>query len=198
MKRKAYHLVFDGHADWETPHAMCAITESGRFDVVTVGFSRAPVTTMGGMRIAPDITTKDLKPEDAAIFLLPGGNQWEHGGNDELEALVRRVHDAGVPVAAICGATLSVIRAGLTENRRHTSNGKWYVKAMIPEYRDEPSYVEALAVTDGHLITASGLGSIEFGREVIRLLGIYNEALTREWFEMHKNGVIPARYQTTQ
>jgi hypothetical protein len=69
---------------------------------------------------------------------------------------------------------------------------------MIPEYRDEPSYVEALAVTDGHLITASGLGSIEFGREVIRLLGIYNEALTREWFEMHKNGVIPARYQTTQ
>jgi putative intracellular protease/amidase len=198
MKRNAYHLVFDGHADWETPYAMCAITESGRFNVVTVGFSREPVTTMGGMRIAPDITTKDLKPDDAAIFVLPGGNQWERGGNAELEALVRRVHDAGVPVAAICGATLSVIRAGLTQNRRHTSNGKWYVKTMVPEYRDEPSYVEALAVTDGHLVTASGLGNIEFGREVIKLLGLYDETEAHEWFEMHKHGVIPAKYQTEQ
>ena len=198
MKRNAYHLVFDGHADWETPFAMCAITESGRFNVVTVGFSREPVTTMGGMKIAPNITTKDLNPEDAAIFVLPGGNQWEQGGNEALEALVRRVHDAGVPVAAICGATLAVVRAGLTQGRRHTSNGKWYVKSMIPEYRDEASYVDSLAVTDGHLITASGLGGIEFGREVINLLGLYDQTEAREWFEMHKNGVIPARYQSAQ
>ncbi|HEX2445699.1 MAG TPA: DJ-1/PfpI family protein [Vicinamibacterales bacterium] len=198
MKPNAYHLVFNGHADWETPFAMCAITESGRFNVVTVGFSREPVTTMGGMKIMPDITTKDLNIEEAAIFVLPGGTQWEQGANDDLEAILRRVHGAGVPVAAICGATLAVIRAGLTRKRRHTSNGKWYVKGMIPEYRDEAAYVESLAVTDGHLITASGLGGIEFAREVIKLLGLYEETEAQEWFEMHKHGVVPAKYQSAR
>jgi hypothetical protein len=33
---------------------------------------------------------------------------------------------------------------------------------------------------------------VEFAREVIRELGIYGEADMRMWFEMFKNGAIPA------
>jgi hypothetical protein len=47
-------------------------------------------------------------------------------------------------------------------------------------------------VTDHKIITASGLGSVEFAREAIRELGIYNEPTTQMWFDMFKNGVIPA------
>jgi hypothetical protein len=36
------------------------------------------------------------------------------------------------------------------------------------------------------------LGSVEFAREVIRQLNIYNEADTQIWLEMFKNGVTPA------
>jgi len=47
-------------------------------------------------------------------------------------------------------------------------------------------------VTDHKIITASGLGSVEFAREVIRELEIYSAADTAMWFEMFKHGVIPA------
>jgi hypothetical protein len=63
---------------------------------------------------------------------------------------------------------------------------------MVPDYKDERSYADELAVTDQKIITASGLGSVEFAREVIRELKIYSEADTHMWFEMFKNGVIPA------
>ena len=62
---------------------------------------------------------------------------------------------------------------------------------MVPEYNDESFYVEELAVTDRRIITASGLGSVEFAREVIHELNIYNESDALIWFEMFKKGVIP-------
>jgi len=52
--------------------------------------------------------------------------------------------------------------------------------------------VDELAVTDHKIITASGLGSVEFAREAIRELGIHDEPTTRIWFDMFKKGVIPA------
>jgi putative intracellular protease/amidase len=198
MKRKAYHLVFDGLSDWETPLALCAITDSGRLDVVTVGVSSEPVRTMGGLKVMPDITLKDIDAAEAGIFILPGGNSWEAGPNPEIETLLRQLHAEGVPLAAICGATLAIARAGLTRSRHHTSNGRSYLKAMLPEYGDEAFYVDTLAVTDGNVITASGLGGIEFGREVIKLLSLYSETDAQVWFDMHKHGIIPAGYQTAQ
>jgi putative intracellular protease/amidase len=195
MKKKAYQLVFDGLADWETPYALCAITESARYDVVTAGFSTESVTTMGGLKLTPDVTTEDVNVADAAILILPGGDWWEQQADANVEALLSRLHAANVPLAAICGATLAVARAGLTRNRRHTSNGKRYIKTMIPEYSDDAFYVDALAVTDQNVITASGLGGIEFGREIIKLLNLFDDAETQEWFDMYKHGVVPARYQ---
>jgi hypothetical protein len=36
------------------------------------------------------------------------------------------------------------------------------------------------------------LGSVEFGREIIKQLNLYSEAETKVWFEMFKHGVYPA------
>jgi hypothetical protein len=65
---------------------------------------------------------------------------------------------------------------------------------MLPEYRDDDFYVDMLAITDKNLITASGLGSVEFACEIVRLLNIYSIEETQELYEMFKHGVIPARY----
>jgi putative intracellular protease/amidase len=192
MKRKAYLLVFDGLADWEPAHALCEINKSGKFDVATVGFSRRSVTTMGGLKITPDATLNDVSPADAGIFILPGGDMWEQTSYEELKARMYALHEHQVPIGAICAATLEIARAGLTHNVRHTSNSKSYLKAMVPGYKDDDFYVNELAVADKNIITASGLGSIEFGRAVIRQLGIHNETDTGIWFEMFKHGVLPA------
>jgi putative intracellular protease/amidase len=194
MKQKACLLVFDGLADWEPAHALCEINKSQKFDVLTVGFSDGPVTTMAGLKLTPEITLSDVNPGDAAIFIMPGGDMWQQTSSPNLIQLLHRLRDEAVPIAAICAATLEIARAGLTRNTCHTSNGKNYLKSMVPEYRDEDFYVNELAVADKNLITASGLGGLEFGREVIKRLGIYTEADTETWFRMFKNGTIPEQW----
>ena len=170
---------------------MCEINKSDKFDVVTVGFSDESVTTMGGLRVLPDATLNTVNADEAAIFILPGGDMWEEKSSEKLIALLHKLKAASVPIAAICGATLEIARAKLTERLRHTSNSPDYLKTMVADYKDKDFYVDELAVTDNNVITASGLGSVEFAREVIKRLEIYDEADTKAWFEMFKQGIIP-------
>jgi putative intracellular protease/amidase len=191
-KKSVYVLVFDGLADWEPAHAICELRRSGKFNVVTVGFSSETVTTMGGLRVIPDLTLEQLELHDAALFILPGGDMWEQNEHGGVRTLLRRCHASHVPVAAICGATLEIARSGLTAGVRHTSNGLSYLQSMVPEYHDEALYIDELAVCDNGIITASGLGSVEFAREIFRVLHVYDEKDLSTWFDMFKHGMIPA------
>jgi putative intracellular protease/amidase len=192
MKRIAYLFIFDGLADWEPAHALCQINRSGRFEVVTAGFSRKPISSMGGLKLTPDVTLDDVNSAEAAIFILPGGDMWEQALDDRVAALLRRLQTENVPIAAICAATLEIARAGLTHGVRHTSNSKEYLKAKVPDYQDDKFYVDELAVSDNNIITASGLGNLEFARAVITQLGIHSPSDTELWFDMFKHGVLPA------
>jgi putative intracellular protease/amidase len=191
-KPKAYLLVFAGFADWEPAHAFCEINRSGKFDVLSAGFSRHPVTSMAGLNVSPAVTLHDVNPADAAFFMLPGGDLWQEKSQPQIHQLLHALHDNDVLIGAICAATLEIARAGLTHGIRHTSNAKGYLKSMVPGYQDGDFYVDELAVSDNHIITASGLGSVEFAREVQRDLKIHSEAEIALWFDMFKNGVVPA------
>ena len=76
MRSKAYVLVFDGLADWEPALAMCQIRKSGKLEIVSVGFSKENVVTMGGFTICPDIALDEVNVDEAGLFLLPGGDMW--------------------------------------------------------------------------------------------------------------------------
>lgn len=192
MKPTAHLFVFDGIADWEPAHVLCELRRSGKFDVLTVGLTRQTITTMAGLKVVPDLTLDELKPEGSALLVLPGGDMWEPQSQPAVESLLRRFHEQQIPIAAICGATLEIGRAGLTRGVRHTSNALSYLKSMVPDYRDDAFYVDELAISDQAIVTASGLGSIEFAREIFRLLKLYNDADLNTWYEMFKNGLLPA------
>lgn len=195
MKDTVYVLVFNGLADWEPALALCEIRKSERYRVVTLGFTADPVVSMGGLRILPDDVLSSIDPAQAALLVLPGGDLWEQGGGAAAVDVLRHLHDEGVPVAAICGATLGAARAGLLDARPHTSNMPGYIGAMVPSYTGADYYeAGALAVTDGPVITASGLGSVEFAHEIIQLLGLYDEPTQRVWFEAFRHGRVPEGY----
>ena len=189
MQKKAYLLVFEGLADWEPAHILCELRKSGQYEVQTAGFSLEPVTTMGGVTILPDVTIAEIDAADTAVFILPGGRMWEQQGNESLQALLRELHAEEVPLAAICGATLEIARAGLTQEVRHTSNILQYLQGLVPGYRDQDYYVNDFAVADQNIVTANGLGSVEFAREILKLLGVYSEADADAWYGMFKHGI---------
>ena len=186
-------LVFDGMADWEPGHALAELRRWGKRDVVAVGFDRTPIRTMGGLAIVPDTTLGEVSAGSVELLILPGGDMWEGGAypRGRLEQLVRDLLDAGKPVAAICGATLGVGRAGVLDDRKHTSTIRADLTQHVPEYRGQSNYMEAPAVRDRHLITATGLAPVDFAREIFAELGIFSPSDEQVWFDMYKHGRLP-------
>ena len=187
-----YLLVVDGYADWEPAHAVAELRRQGQYRIETVGLSAAPVQSMGGITVLPSKQISEVNPADVAAFILPGGDRWESAPIEPgLEQLLRRLDSGGVPIAAICGATVAVTRLGLLRGRRHTSNGLGYIRAQVPEYADAGAYVDAPAVRDRKLITASGLGDVEFARELFEELEVMSAGDRSMWAQIFRSAKLP-------
>jgi putative intracellular protease/amidase len=192
MSTRTVHLfVFDTMADWEAAYAVAAInnprfqSDPHRYRVVTSAATLAPVTTMGGVRIEPDVTIDSVIPEESAMLILPGGCRWEVGDNPEALELAAQFIACGVPVAAICAATLALARAGLLDHLRHTGNAR---ECLISTgYRGTAFYCGAPAVTDHNVITATGLAPIDFAREIFKALNLYSPATIEAWYAMFRH-----------
>lgn len=187
-------LVFDGFADWEPAFALAELRRSGGRSVVTVGFGLGPVTSMGGLRVVPDRALAAIRPAEIEMLILPGGDMWESSYPEaEVNQALNDLVAAAVPVAAICGGTLAVARAGLLNRRRHTSNMPGYIAEHCPDYSGASLYEAVPSVNDQGVITASGLAPVEFAREIFSQLRIFSAADEELWFDMFKHGQVPAR-----
>ncbi|MFI6857085.1 type 1 glutamine amidotransferase family protein [Streptomyces sp. NPDC050416] len=181
--RKPVHLaVYDTLADWETGHATAHLARAG-YRIRTVGPSTDPVTSIGGLRIQPDTALDDVRPEDSSLLILPGADLWDTSG--DLAPFARKARaflNAGVPVAAICGATAGLAREGLLDDRDHTSAVSFYLAAT--GYAGGERYVETDAVTDKNLVTAGPTEPVAFAREILRLLGVYEGEVLDAWYRL--------------
>src|SRR5689334_19148412 len=115
--RTAHVALYDTLADWEVGHLLVEL-RTGRFtgtpfQVIAVAESGEPITTMGGVRMMPDMLLADLDPAASDLLILAGATMWDAGGGAAFAGAAARFLDAGVPVAAICGATAGLARAGL-------------------------------------------------------------------------------------
>lgn len=193
MARDVHLFVFDGFADWEAAFAIAGLQtpdfqrEPGRYRVRTVALTQSPVRSMGGVAVLPDGLLGMLEPAASAMLILPGGTGWEDAQHAEAVAKAASFLEAGVPVAAICGATAGLARGGLLDARRHTSNALAYLKG-VDAYAGSDRYEDAPAFRDGPLITAGGMAPLEFAREVFAALEVYDEPVLDAWYELYKTG----------
>jgi putative intracellular protease/amidase len=190
--RNVHLFVFDSMADWEASFAIAGINNPrfqrnpGRYRVITVGSTTHPITTMGGMRILPDMSLSEIDPDQSAMLILPGGDRWESRANEAAIELARTFFVEAVPIAAICGATLALARAGMLDDFHHASNSREYLAAS--GYRGGSFYCDVPAVTDEGVITASGIAPVEFAREIFRTLGLYSREALDAWYALYRFG----------
>jgi putative intracellular protease/amidase len=187
-----YLYVQDTMADWESGF-LVAECGSGRFfqspgqhySIRLCGRTRNPVRTMGGIRLVPDITIEEIEPVQDNVLVLPGADTWLDSMQDPVIEMVRRLLDTDMVIGAICGATMALAQAGLLNSRPHTSNDPAALKMYCPGYAGERYYINEPAVTDGNLITASGLAAVEFAYHVMKKLGVMRKDALEAWYNLH-------------
>lgn len=190
MIKQTVHLaVYDTMADWETGHAIAHINrdlwqrEPGRYAVATVGASLDPVTTVGGVRIVPDLALADLEPTDSAMLILAGADTWDTDALTPFATAARAFLDNDVPVAAICGATFGLARAGLLNDRDHTSNVSFFLTTA--GYTGGDHYRDAPVVSDRNLITAGATNPVEFAKAILDRLDVYTPEVLDAWYRLY-------------
>ncbi len=178
MIQQTVHLfVFDTFSDWEPAFAIAGINnpafqaQPGRYCVKTVGINKEPVTSIGGMTILPAITLAELEPAQSAMLILPGGAGWDEREHPEAILKTKQFLAAGVPIAAICGATAGLALAGILDDKQHTSNAREYLKAT--NYQGAAFYQDQPAITDENVITASAMTALEFAYQIFKKLDVY-------------------------
>ncbi|WP_026888865.1 type 1 glutamine amidotransferase family protein [Clostridium beijerinckii] len=193
MKNTVYLYVFDTMADWEICYLIAEIN-SGRYykkglmplKVVTVGITKTPITTMGGLTILPEIELEECSIEDTAALILPGGNTWTEEIHAPIIRMAEKHLEKGIVVGAICGATIGLAMRGVLDKRYHTSNDLGYFKMVCPNYDGEMYYKQECVVTDGSLITASGIAPLEFALHILKVLDVFSPQTLDSWYNLYR------------
>ena len=186
--RTLFLFITDTLSDWEPGHVLAEL-RSGRYlndpalkyNIVLCGRTPDTVTTMGGIRMTPEILINDIRPVPGDIVVLPGADTWLDPEQEPVMVKVRELLDNGTDIAAICGATLGLADPGMLDSRPHTSNDPAALKMFCPHYHGERYYVNEPAVTGGNLITASGLAPVEFAYHIFKKLDVMSPATLEAW-----------------
>lgn len=190
-----YVYALDTLADWELGYVTAELN-SGRFfkkgaqgvSVKTVGISKKPVKTMGGLTIIPDCIIGDIKVSEESVLLLPGANTWDNLEHSVIIEKAGEFLSAGALVCAICGATAALANAGLLDQRPHTSNGIGYLEMVSPCYKGQNLYVDEPSVAEHNLITASSTGALLWAKQIIERLNVFQPDTLDAWYAYFSTG----------
>lgn len=160
-----------GWADWEAGAVLALLRRELKVQIEIATPDGAPETSIGGVLAAADYRFDDPVLNDADLFILIGSDAWTEGENKAVSGLLRQAFANGKPVAGICAGTTALAHAGLFEGRRHTSNGQDWLSKTIGAYPGAEHYIDTpKAVTDGKVVSASGLAPVTFAAAVARLI----------------------------
>jgi putative intracellular protease/amidase len=112
--------VPDALADWEIAFLITEIN-SGRYlkkdiqpsRIIKAGNDLSSITTMGGIKITPDVDVDKMNVKNGDFIVLPGANTWQNGNNQKILDKVSDIINKDITVAAICGATFALADNGI-------------------------------------------------------------------------------------
>jgi putative intracellular protease/amidase len=194
---RVFFYVFDGYADWECGYLLAELA-SGRYsrrgpgtaEILTVGDSRGSVMSMGGLEVAARTALGEARIGSGDILVLPGGESWS---GPEREGVIDFLSRPGAfRVAAICGATLGLARAGRLNHLRHTSNALEYLSLAGETYTGAQLYRYEPAVSDGEIVTATGLAPLEFALEVMKGIPAFDARTLEAWYALNRERSVAA------
>lgn len=195
MKKEILFVLLNNFADWEgayiAPNLHLGVEpgSESKYAVKTVSVTKNPVVSCGGFKILPDYGINDI-PSDYAGIILIGGMDWFTPEAEAIMPLVKEAVENEKLVAGICNASVFLGMHGFLNQVNHTSNGLDYLKNYAgTNYTGESLYRDEPAVRDKNIVTANGLSTLEFCREILYALEADTPQKIERSYRMHKKGV---------
>ena len=196
MKQKVLFVLLNEYTDWEGAFLSTAlhvgVIPGGeiKYEVHTVAPTLDTIRSIGGFRTLSDYSFDNM-PKDYAALVLIGGNSWDSSEAELVAPLVQETLDNGKIVGAICNGASFLCSHGFLNNVKHTGNGLDQLKHWGGDkYTNESGYIEAQAVSDKNIVTANGVGHLEFTREMLLSLKANTPEQIAQWYDFYKNGFV--------
>ena len=164
---KALFISADNFEDTELLVPYYRFQEEG-IQVDIASMKKGTIKGKHGYEIMANKTLDEVRPEEYAILVLPGGKAPEAVHREaKAQEISRFFFEKNKPVAAICHGPQTLITAGLLRGRRATC-----YESVAREMRDATAkYEDAEVVVDGNLVTSRKPEDIPaFMRETLKLL----------------------------
>ena len=101
--------------------------------------------------IKADVAFKDMNPDDYAGVFISGGRAPEYIRYDQdLNRVVKAIHDAGKPIASVCNGVEILTSAGIINGRNVTT----VAKCAMDAEQGGGIYVNQETVVDGNIVSA--------------------------------------------
>jgi protein deglycase len=165
MKRVLVPLA-EGFEELEAVTIIDMLRRAG-IEVVVASLAGNPVTGSHGIALTADATLDEVSRQPFDLLALPGGMPGAANltADPRVGAIIRRLHDSGRHVAAICAAPMALAAAGVLNGRRATAHPGILDRAAGLTLVDEP------VVVDDRVITSRGPGTaLDFALELVAQL----------------------------
>jgi 4-methyl-5(b-hydroxyethyl)-thiazole monophosphate biosynthesis len=160
-------LLADGFEEIEAITVVDVLRRAG-VTCTLVGVGTTTPTGSHHISVRADVEIGALADDaDWDVLVLPGGMPGALHLRDDarVQALVRRQHERGGRLAAICAAPLALAQAGVLEGKRVTSY-PGFAGQLGPV-----QYVETAVVVDGNIVTSRAAGTaMEFALALVECL----------------------------
>ena len=162
-------LAEDDFEDSELIEPLRSMKNAGaRVVIVGTGSKESYQGKRGNAKVSVDTTADKVKAEDFAAVIIPGGYAPDKMRRDpSMVELVKKAHELGKLIAAICHGPQLLISANVVRGRKVTS---WPSIAVDLENAGA-EWVDAPVVQDGNLITARKPADLpRFNKAIIEAL----------------------------
>ncbi|MFE4454338.1 GlxA family transcriptional regulator [Streptomyces sp. NPDC056796] len=123
------------------------------FELRRVAGEPGPVQLRGGLSLAPDRTLDWLAGAD--LVVVPGLDDHRTPAPGPVLEALRRAHDRGTPLAALCGGAFTLAQAGLLDGRRAVTH--WDLTELLTALHPRVTVTrDALFLHDDNIWTSAG------------------------------------------
>ena len=162
-------LAEEDFEDAEVVEPMRALSDSGaRVVIVGSGSKESYRGKRGTAEVTAETTADKVKAEDFDALIVPGGYASDKMRlHQSMIDLVKKAHDAGKVVAAVCHGPQLLISADIVRGRRVTS----WPSVAIDLRNAGATWVDEPVVRDGNLITSRKTADLpKFNKAIIEAL----------------------------